>query len=123
MILKVTVYAMNAMCIFMMIVPIIEYNAVGKITAASGLYIPFVTEYDVTMFVLLSIYNYLMILGAACTEIPVVTLTYMAFINVHMLSRMLVYELRELQTISKLSEDATHKQIVNIIHMQWKYNE
>lgn len=127
-VLKIALYTLLAMCVFMLFAPVIEYHVNGNVTPAAGIYLPGVVEYDINTLSILVIYNWLMILMGLCIEIPLVILVYLIFANIHMLSQIMVFEIGELNNIANNCNGfdnitVIHNQLVNLIHMRTKYNE
>lgn len=111
------------MCLFMIIAPIIAYMITGNMPLAAGLYFPGITEYGPILLSLLVIYNDIMIVGAASTEIPVMVLVWMAFTNVHMLACMTILEIESLEVgLETSSASSIRVQLIHIIQMNEKYN-
>lgn len=121
MVLKIALISLLLMCLFMIIAPIIAFIITGKMSPSSGVYFPGITEYGPMTLGLLVIYNNAMIVGATSAEIPVVVLVYITFININMLSCMVIMDIKQLD--NDLNTDSSnYAQLIRIIRMNEKYN-
>lgn len=112
--------------IFYQIPSIIEYFESGVVRPLSGIYWPMIDEHKWQHLVILDAYNLISTLIAVIALIANDLFLFVVFVHVPMISRIVIRELNELQSVLNgdyVSEREVKIRLIKIILMHRKYNE